>query len=1001
MAVTDEDAATEILRGQTVRNATAAFHRAQDAMEAGDLTQAAAWIRRAHRLAPGDAAVQLLLASITVHSEPGEAVRVLRALTDRLPWHRDAAVALGAALLRAGCAADAAEALAAMLRRMTPPDSDLFRTIAAAICAGSGQPGWVALTSGGECRVTLAAAGGTVQLAIDGQEAGRFRGRPGQSAARALPAGWHGGQMLVATLDGRALLGSPLRPARFAAVDGFVTVNAAGAISGWARSAMDQDRSPELYVSRPDAAPQRLELALMSTQTGEDTDDQRPRWHFEQSARPEHTGIPASILGPDGRDVWGSPVWPGAEREAARLATHALAVPVTGRPADPFRPLPTSLLHPSAPRPSLPGATRRRPPCDVVVPVYAGLAELDRCLRSLEQTLPAASRLILVNDGTPDPAIAARLAEQRGPRTTILTHDRPLGFPAAINAGLAALGPARGRDVVILNADTAVSGKWLERLSTVAHSDPAIGSCTPLTNDGTIVCYPEPGEPADMPDPAALRALNERCWQANQAEVVDIPTGVGFCMLLKGACLAEVGLFRTDVFAQGYGEENDWCLRAAHLGWHHVAAPGVFVGHSGGRSFGAAKVLLLARNAAVLERLHPGYAAYVQTALAAEPLLPARRRVDRLALLQAPGERATALVMHDSGGGVARHVAARCAALAVSGRRAIVLSPGSRPGRCVLSLGIGEGAVALPNLAFDLPRELPALTDLLREAGVEAFEIHHLLNHDPCMMALPARLGVPYEVFVHDYGHWCPRITLTSRSQRYCGEPLAVADCEACVADLGSRYGDVVTVRGLRADSARLLQDARRVAVACEDVAARIRRQFPGTRPEILPWEDETRAEPRPPPPGEEVHVVIAGAIGVEKGYDVLLGCARDAARRQLPLRFTVVGHTIDDARLIATGRAFVTGRFSEDEGLPLVLEQHGTLGFVPSVWPETWCYALSMLMQAGLPVMAFSLGAQGERITRSGRGWLLPLGISVTKINDTLVNRGLQTLHTTDLTVI
>ena len=89
--------------------------------------------------------------------------------------------------------------------------------------------------------------------------------------------------------------------------------------------------------------------------------------------------------------------------------------------------------------------------------------------------------------------------------------------------------------------------------------------------------------------------------------LVDIPTAVGFCMYIRRECLDATGLFREDAFAQGYGEENDFCLRARRLGWRHVAVPGVFVAHTGGASFGAARAQLLARNAAVLERLHPGY----------------------------------------------------------------------------------------------------------------------------------------------------------------------------------------------------------------------------------------------------------------------------------------------------------------------------------------------------------------------------------------------------------
>jgi hypothetical protein len=50
------------------------------------------------------------------------------------------------------------------------------------------------------------------------------------------------------------------------------------------------------------------------------------------------------------------------------------------------------------------------------------------------------------------------------------------------------------------------------------------------------------------------------------------------------------------------------------------------------------------------------------------------------------------------------------------------------------------------------------------------------------------------------------------------------------------------------------------------------------------------------------------------------------------------------------------------------------------------------------LPVIAFALGAQGERVRQSGTGWLLPLGISATRINDALVNHGIDILHTTEL---
>jgi glycosyltransferase involved in cell wall biosynthesis len=150
------------------------------------------------------------------------------------------------------------------------------------------------------------------------------------------------------------------------------------------------------------------------------------------------------------------------------------------------------------------------------------------------------------------------------------------------------------------------------------------------------------------------------------------------------------------------------------------------------------------------------------------------------------------------------------------------------------------------------------------------------------------------------------------------------------------------------------------------------------------------RAAPHPPVRASSCRVVTVGAIGIEKGFDVLLACARDAASRRLPLEFGVVGHTIDDARLMETGRVFVTGEFASAEVQTLIRAQRPSLGLLPSVWPETWCFALSDLWRAGLNVAAFDLGAPAERIRASGgRGFLLPLGLSAPAINNALLASG------------
>jgi hypothetical protein len=65
-----------------------------------------------------------------------------------------------------------------------------------------------------------------------------------------------------------------------------------------------------------------------------------------------------------------------------------------------------------------------------------------------------------------------------------------------------------------------------------------------------------------------------------------------------------------------------------------------------------------------------------------------------------------------------------------------------------------------------------------------------------------------------------------------------------------------------------------------------------------------------------------------------------------------------------------------------LIHAQNIQLAWQPSIWPETWCFTLGLAWRAGLGVAAFDIGAPAERIRRTGRGWLLPLGLPPAAIN-------------------
>ncbi|MFL1463907.1 hypothetical protein ACI6QG_16980 [Roseococcus sp. DSY-14] len=341
--------------------------------------------------------------------------------------------------------------------------------------------------------------------------------------------------------------------------------------------------------------------------------------------------------------------------------------------------------------------------------------------------------------------------------------------------------------------------------------------------------------------------------------------------------------------------------------------------------------------------------------------------------MSASGEGAVLLLTHAEGGGIERFVQAR---LAAAGRPAWVLRP----------LGFGEGVVlqrpGLPDRAFHAPAPLRAA---LRGRLAEA-EVHHLRSLPPWAKDLPLRLGVPYRVWIHDWTLLCPRGTFVTPAGSFCGEP-ALAACAACTAGYErmpvAAPGGVAALRGF---AARLLGGAAAVHVATADAARRLRRHLPGLQPSLAAWEDAPAPQPPLPPPGR-ARICVAGRLTVHKGFGVLLACAQDAAARALPLDFVLAGRSLDDAALRATGRCAVTGEYAEGHGAALLRLHRGSAGFLPSIWPETWCYALSVLHEARLPLVAFDLGAQADRVRALG-GTLLPPGLPAPRINDILLSR-------------
>ncbi|NPD65600.1 glycosyltransferase [Lichenicola cladoniae] len=1072
--VTEADRA--VWREWAQERAQEAFRHGRIATDSGRPEEALRWLERARRLAPqaGHVVFPLAVARLNCGDLHG-AIRLLQPLVQQFDF-REGWMMLAAVRRAAGLPTEAAAAIAEALSRNAPDQAMLG--LLSDIAQAGGWSGWCGLS--GDGRLHLDRAPATVRtgpgradpaellsLQLDGAPV-RAQTRKGVTV---LTGDWRGGHRLEVSRGGRPLLGSPLDIQAILRVEGFVEVRD-GRLTGWVWHPGEPERIPFVTVTperipfvtvTPEripfvtVTPERIRLGsvtpgktpVAAVVPGERAGMTVAMPRFADSiasdrplARPRELVFPAGISvfetngplrlrGSDGRELLGSPLDPGLELRAAAAAALLQARHSTdsrrrdgrlppideGAPRDPMPPfLPISAwLIGRWP------AIRPPAPVAVVVPVYRHLRRTLDCLHSVLATVPANTRLVVVEDASPDaPLIEALVEMAEAGRIQLIRHAENQGFPASVNDGIAA---CDGEDVVLLNSDTLVAPGWLEGLRRAAYHAPDIGTVTPFSNDASILSYPDSGKRNKAPDRAGTDGLMALAASANPDRVQDIPTGNGFCLYVRRDCVDQVGLLREDLFAQGYGEENDFCLRARHLGWRHVAALGVYVAHYGNVSFGAARTELMRRNLDVLNRLHPGYNDMILAHIAADPLAPARRRFDLARWVQArrariardAAPRSVLLITHDQGGGVERVVRERARQLRTQGIRSIIVRPepagmgpdGETRDGVIVSDAVDE--TPYPNLRYALPSELDALVALLGAEGVLHAEWHSLLGHHASLRTVCDRLGVPYDAYVHDYAWFCQRIALVGPKGRYCGEP-DIAGCEACVAIQGSNLREAISMPDLLSRSAAELKAARRVIAPSRDAASRMTRHFPKLRPDIVAWEDDrpdlslerlaavSSLAPRPgtdrlprqgmtgPRDMRPGRVVVIGAIGREKGYDVLLACLADARARALPLEFVVVGHTPDDTALMDAGCLFVTGEYGEDEAVGLIRSQDADLALLPSIWPETWCFTLSLAWRAGLPTASFDIGAPAERIGLTRRGVVLPLGLPIAEMNTVLL---------------
>lgn len=640
---------------------------------------------------------------------------------------------------------------------------------------------------------------------------------------------------------------------------------------------------------------------------------------------------------------------------------------------------------------------------DVIVPIYNASEEVARCVTSVVRQTRCPFRLILINDGSTDRQVSRLLAGLRGASPRVIVVDRPdnRGFGSTVNEGLAM---SSAGDVTILNSDTVVTRNWLEKMIDVARSRPNVATVTPLTNNGTICSVPAVFEDDEMPDGYDVERFADLVEATSLEIFPEAPTGVGFCMLITRQALQAVGRFDAETFQLGYGEENDFCQRAVQAGFVNLIADHTFVYHKGRASFGDRSTDLIARGLASLRLKHPGYEAAVARFSQDHPLTAFHARLrEQVSVRESRPETIDVKVLHilHHGGGTEKHARD----LAALDDRAVLSYVLVSDGR---NLDVDEyhAGRRLRALRFPLPAAIgrygplrdaayrDALTAICWTLDVDLIHVHHLMHNTLDIATVAAARGIRYVMTLHDYHTLCPMYTLLDPDGLPCGACTAGGaggSVEACMNQAGrpASYLDEyqALMRGFLNGAAALFVPNTRVR---DIIGAR----FPELVPAISVIEhghrrsaaaDEHAAADRQAPPRRHdghasLNVAVIGGLEIHKGSAVFRDLLR--ANRREETTFHLYGTTADPdivagelnrVRALDGSQFIYHGAYEAKDIVPMLIADGIDVGLQPAIWPETFSYTLSEFVDAGLPVIAGALGAQGERIERYKLGWTVP----------------------------
>jgi len=242
---------------------------------------------------------------------------------------------------------------------------------------------------------------------------------------------------------------------------------------------------------------------------------------------------------------------------------------------------------------------------DVIVPIYNAYEDFVLCLYSLVKHQDI-YRIILIDDCSTDARVKEliqNIKKYNSEDFIVVENEQNSGYLKTANKGMS----MTENDVILLNSDTIVTSGWARKMRDCAYSDRKIATVTPFTNNGETCSIPVMSENNDIPEGFSIDSFADCVERCSNRKYPELPAAVGFCMLIKRNVINEIGFFDEEIFGKGYGEEDEFSMRAMRKGYKSVLCDDTFIFHKGCASFLDKRDRLKQNNHKALAKMYPDY----------------------------------------------------------------------------------------------------------------------------------------------------------------------------------------------------------------------------------------------------------------------------------------------------------------------------------------------------------------------------------------------------------